>query len=174
MTSKEEKELWVLSDYILLSKKLVDFSLTPDEWGKYKDILSQSKGVLRTKYEELGSSLFPFEEFYIEADIRSEKMVGKLLQNVLSQSKGVLSEKDKERSTPLPSPSTSSVLIVGGFHTPQITSLLQKQKNSYVVVTPKITKLETLAGSFYLSTFSQKKNPLDQLFDGEKLFVNPE
>ncbi len=90
-----------------------------------------------------------FERFYEEAEIRSEKMA-----------------KHLESTTP-------SVLISGGFHTPEISALLKDKKISYVVVSPKITKTDDTAGNAYLTVFAREKNTLEKLFSGEKIFINP-
>ena len=41
----------------------------------------------------------------------------------------------------------------------------------YVVLAPRITKVDGDAGSAYLSVFAREKTPLDRLFAGEKLFL---
>ncbi len=67
----------------------------------------------------------------------------------------------------------SRALVCGGFHAPQIAALLKQQKISFIVVSPKISKVDTASGSTYLSVFAREKTPLDKLFQGEKLFVCP-
>ena len=68
----------------------------------------------------------------------------------------------------------NKALILGGFHTPELAALLRQKGMSYVIVTPKITKVEEGAGSAYLSVFAREKAPLERLFSGEKLFIYPE
>ncbi|MCB4757196.1 MAG: hypothetical protein LHV69_09265, partial [Elusimicrobia bacterium] len=68
----------------------------------------------------------------------------------------------------------NTVLVTGGFHTPEVAALLRAQKTSYVIVSPKITKLDDASGTSYLSVFAREKTPLDRLFAGEKLFVTPD
>src|SRR5262249_11883773 len=98
-------------------------------------------------------SLKPFEKFYLSADLRSHKMIA----NLLAQ------------------PSTSArVLVAGGFHTPLLTQLLREKKISYVVVSPKISKGPDGSASAYLSIFSREHTPLEKIFAGERLFLNPE
>jgi hypothetical protein len=94
-----------------------------------------------------------FEHFYEQADARSEAMVANLLSH-----RGAAG---------------SAVLIAGGFHTPEIAHILRKKQISYVVVSPKITKVDTANGSSYLSVFAREKTPLDRLFQGERLFLCP-
>jgi len=98
------------------------------------------------------ANLNPFKEFYKQADIRSKKMVKSLLDQ-------------KAEGT--------RVLVTGGFHTPDVTHLLKKQNVSFIVVSPKISKVDTSSGSSYLSVFARETTPLDQLFEGQKLFINP-
>jgi hypothetical protein len=141
----KEKTLLAQSDYLSLVGKLLDFSLTAKEWDTYK----------RQKLE-IGNfplpSLSPFENFYIEADARSERM----LQNLTAH------------------PSDGAkVLVLGGFHSPQVAKRLRESKISYVIVSPKLTKIDQSSGSAYLSVFAREKTPLEKLFSGEKLFINP-
>lgn len=98
------------------------------------------------------SSLRAFEKFYEQADIRSQKIVENLRSAAADD---------------------ALALVVGGFHTPHITQLLKEKQISYIVASPKITKVDEAAGSAYLSIFAREKTPLDRLFTGEKLFINP-
>ena len=140
-----EKRLARESERLLLAHKLIEFELTPREWEQYKR--------LKNDEWEIGSpNLFCFERFYSEADIRSTHM----LKELASQ----------KQSGPV-------ALIVGGFHAPQIAAALKAQQRSFIIVSPKITKVDSTGGSAYLSIFAQEKTPLDKLFEGEKLFLNP-
>ena len=138
-TSDDEKKLSMIGEQTLLMKKLIEFSLTPKEWERYKTIRNFRS-----------PALVPFENFYKEADQRSQLMVN----NLLAHSQQV----------------KNYVLIVGGFHSPLVGEYLRRQKVSYVVLTPKITKIEDASGSSYLSVFAQEKTPLDRLFEGGKTF----
>ena len=139
-TTPEQKQLLDKTQHLYLTKKLIDFSLTPKQWEKYKTL------------RENDASLASFEEFYEQADIRSHKMVENLLSYPTQGNK---------------------VLVIGGFHTPLIANILRKQKVSFVVVSPKITKIESRSGSSYLSVFAREKTPLDKIFEGKKLFLAP-
>ncbi|MFN0117746.1 MAG: hypothetical protein ACKVQC_05555 [Elusimicrobiota bacterium] len=172
--SSKELELMNMSNHISLTEKLIDFSLTPNEWLEYKGFpTTLFSGGAR------GGILTPFEKFYEEADIRSAKM----LENLNSKSQSPNNKqfpkfKNKNEIKNLnfdawdlkfPKP---TVLVVGGFHTQEIKELLKKQKTPYVVISPKLTKIDEGSGSAYLSVFSREKTPLDRLFAGEKLFLN--
>src|SRR6185503_14525556 len=132
--SLHEKSLALRSDALSLTGKLIEFSLTPKEWEKYKNL---ARGPL-TLDDRL--DLVPFEDFYREADIRSDLMI----KNLTSHNE-----------------EGNKVLITGGFHTPQVARLLKNQKISYVVISPKITKIEGTSGSDYLSLFTRDKASLD-------------
>jgi len=143
--SENERSLASRSEHFSLTQKLVEFSLTPNEWDEYK------KG--RHSREDGNNENFtPYEKFYEEADVRSHKLVGNLLGN---------------------STQGNRAFVIGGFHTPQIAQLLRDQKISFVIVSPKITKVESGSGTSYLSVFAREKTPLDKLLAGEKLFINP-
>ncbi len=114
------------ADYLLLSRKLVNFSLRPDEWEAY------SRSMVHRQWTIDHKNFQAFENFYREADIRSDLMV-KNLQG------------------------RSAVVVVGGFHTPRMAQGLREKKISYVVVTPKFSIEAGAPGSSYLSSFL--KNP---------------
>lgn len=144
-TTPIEKDLILRSRRNWLTLKLVNFSLTPQEWGDYQPMAS----LIPTP------DLAPFEAFYKEAQSRDDAMA----LNV-------------ERSLAQPSqiPGSATVLITGGFHAPGLTDALTKAGIAVVSYVPKIEKVETAQGSAYLSVFTQEKTPLEKLFAGEKLF----
>ncbi|MFN0117629.1 MAG: hypothetical protein ACKVQC_04960, partial [Elusimicrobiota bacterium] len=147
--SEEEKTISQLDQFLIHLNKLASFSLTPQEWISYKDL----KKKIEQKNIIPKFNIAENEQFYIEADIRSEKMLTKVLS--FRQRKPI-------------------VLITGGFHTFEITSTLKKKNIPFITISPKLEKIETLNGSEYLSVFSSEKAPLEKLFAGEKLFLQPE
>lgn len=155
-----EKELMAGSRQLSLIEKLVNFALTPEEWKEYRASYfvqrtsSNENYLRRTRYEERSTSLQAFERFYEEADLRSAKLVENLMARLSNQ--------------------PFAALLTGGFHTGDVTNELRKRGLSYAVIQPKVTKLEGLSGSDYLTIFSRDKTPLDKLFEGEKLFLSPE
>ncbi len=136
-----QKNLIDESRQLYFAKALVDFSLTSNEWTEYE----QHSALLASQLD-----LKPFEQFYVAAEARS----GKMVENFIRADHSNL-----------------SVLVAGGFHTLGLTELLNRQKLSYVVVTPKITKVDTDSASAYLSVFDREKTPLENIFAGKKLFV---
>ncbi len=143
-TTDEQKHLANASEQVSLIEKLAEFALTPDEWRAYESG-ADARAILSIK-----TDLRPFERFYIEADIRSEKIMGRLLAQ----------------------PKKTWALIIGGFHSPRIAQMLRDHRVPYMIVSPKITKVDG-AASGYLSIFSQQKTPLEKLFVGPRLFVSP-
>ena len=157
----EEERISHLSDRTDAIEKLVTFSLVPSEWADYREKggdLNDIRGSLAEISTLNGParlnnlSLTPFEEFYRQTDRRSEKM----LLNLESLSA-----------------TNVQVLVAGGFHTAEITKILRARNKPYLVVSPKITKVDTSSGSAYLSAFVAEKTALDKLFMGDRLFVNP-
>ena len=146
--TKEERALVDRSRYLSLVAKLLEFGLVPEEWTEYK---SCHRTTL-VGSEDFSAELTPFEQFYEEADVRSQKIVERMMEGAHP---------------------TLVALLVGGFHTPQMTQLLRKKGLSYAVVQPRISKVEDASGTSYLSIFSKEKTPIDQLFAGQKLFLAP-
>ncbi|MFN0117200.1 MAG: hypothetical protein ACKVQC_02760 [Elusimicrobiota bacterium] len=141
----EQRILINESRRLLLAKKLVNLSLTPAEWKAYQNLRARTPGSIH---------LDPFEKFYTAADIRSHSMV----ENLLAHSKS----------------SNSMVLLAGGFHSPLVGQLLREKKISYVIITPKLTKVNRISGNDYLSVLAREKTPLDKIFQGEKVCLKPQ
>ncbi len=112
-----------------LTFKLVNFILTPKDWREYQD------RKLANSHPRL-SNLAPFENFYREADARSEKMVENLLRRVHG----------------------NAVLIAGGFHTPAIASKLRLKRISYAIVAPRIATKARRVRASYLRAFVEPRD----------------
>ncbi len=161
----EEKDLVAQADYLYLAGKLVDFALTPEEWGEYKKTVPSAlcqvpgKDMKITRHQEPGTrhffNLSSFESFYREAEARDQSMT----QNLLAAM--------EERKASV------AVLVTGGFHANGMQKRLQEAGAAILSFVPRITKVEEENGTRYLSVFTQEKTPLDKLFEGEKLFVTP-
>ena len=102
-TSKERK-LVSESRRLYLIEKLIDFSLTPDDWKEYGDGRDAEDGLLA------------FEQFYEQAEQRDKKMSENLMAAM---------EEHKAKT---------AVLITGGFHAKGLARALEKRANvvSYV------------------------------------------
>ncbi len=141
--TQDEKQLIAESEKLSLTGKLLDFALTKDEWESYKEIKRENRSL----------DLTSFESFYHEAEARDRAMSDNLLK--------AMDEANAE----------VAVLVTGGFHSSGIGRLIQKAGITTISFSPKITKVDSENGSAYLSVFAQEKTPLDQLFEGEKLFL---
>ncbi|MCG3203421.1 MAG: hypothetical protein KCHDKBKB_00079 [Elusimicrobia bacterium] len=176
--TEEEKALIALSKRRYLIGKLVDFSLTPEEWEEYKRRNHKSQ-TLNSKQTENSKSETPnpvrgfdvsdfkfssslefetcdlkfFESFYKEAQARDQAMTQNLLREMASRNAKV------------------AVLVTGGFHAKGIEQLTRQAGLTTLSFVPKITQIPTDNGNAYLSVFTQEKSPLDKLFEGEKLFL---
>lgn len=140
-----EKTLVTQSRFIHLRERLLDFTLTPEEWNEYLQLR-----------KDLGSNdpdLEPFETFYREAIARDTAM-GKNLLRAMGR---------------LNSP--TAVLVTGGFHSPGISEELRREGITVVSFTPRIEKVRSKENT-YLSIFTQEKTPLEKLFSGDRLFVS--
>ena len=155
--SKEEKELIKKATQIYLTKKLVDFSLTPEEWEEYKKAKIENRKLkMDDPFSIFHFPFSPFERFYENAEVRDNAITENLL-NAISEKQARV-----------------AVLVTGGFHAPGIGRNLTEAGFTTISVVPKISKVEKEDGSpAYLSVFTQEKTPLEKLFQGEKLFVSP-
>ncbi|OVE76843.1 hypothetical protein BVX98_04515, partial [bacterium F11] len=174
-TTQKEKSLLHQSRYLYLLGKLVDFSLTKEEWREYKEKdntqnlfpspQGEGTGVEKIRSTNLSPPLSPllaergthnvFARFYHHAESRDKAIASNLSRAISNHDAKV------------------AVLVTGGFHSEGIQRHLQMDGKSPSIVTlvPKITKVDFRKGSAYLSVFTQEKTPLDKLFEGEKLFL---
>ncbi|MBI4396013.1 MAG: hypothetical protein HY548_02885, partial [Elusimicrobia bacterium] len=140
----EEKALVSESRSLSLTQKLVNFSLSPEEWNELKSRRDADPG------------LSSFAAFYEEAQARDETMAANLLRAL---------EGNK---------ASAAVLVTGGFHARSLEERLQRAGVAVISFTPKVTKVDAENGSAYLGVFTQEKTPLEKLFEGEKLFLSPD
>jgi serine/threonine protein phosphatase PrpC len=143
----EEKALVAEGRRLALTAKLVDFSLTPEEWKAWT--LQNGPGPNSTVPVDLS----PYEAFYKEAQARDEAIFHNFLAAL---------ESHRARR---------AAILTGGFHTDAIARRLLDKNIAVVTVAPKITDLESPSGATALSVFAQEKTPLEQLFAGEKLYL---
>lgn len=139
----EEKRLIQKSRRLSLTAKLLDFSLTTDEWKEYAAL-------------EPGSlPLASFEAFYKEAMARDTAMA-----------KNLITAMGTNRIS-------TAILVAGGFHSRGLEEHLRQAGIAVLSFVPKIEKVDTdQGGAAYLTIFSQEKTPLEKLFQGEKLFLS--
>jgi hypothetical protein len=143
--SPEAQTLVDQSRAAYLTAKLVDFSLTPDEWKEYLSL---------TNVEKQSTDFHSFEAFYREAETRDQAMADNLFKAMGSEQGNSV-----------------AILVTGGYHSAGLTAQLSQAGATVISVVPKIEKVETTQGSAYLSVFAQEKTPLEKLFVGEKLFL---
>lgn len=146
-----ERILIARSHVLTLVEKLLDFSLTPDEWADYEQVRGRG---------EAGIELEPYESFYQEAHARDGAMADNFL--------GAIEKFSTSGTAAVP----VSIIVTGGYHGPGLNEKLTQAGMAVVTVVPKIEKIDTAQGSSYLTVFAQEKTPLDKLFEGAKLFVS--
>ncbi len=141
ISSAQEKRIQLQDRQLALTEKLVDFSLTAEEWGEYKAIV----------HSQL--NLSSFERFYFEAEARDKAMFANLKKAMAAQKTNVV------------------VLVTGGFHSSGMKQLASEAGLTTISFVPRITKVDSPTGPAYLSVFTQEKTPLEKLFIGSKLFL---
>ncbi len=161
LQNDNQRELYEISRYIDLMSKFSRLQMTRKYIHKYHDYRSRYKlekvvSYLKDEAKKYGedltinfdlsmvnTNLENFEEFYKLAGLREQKMV----QNAIS-----LMKKEHKKAI---------VLIAGGFHTKGITEVLQKEKVSYVVVTPNMDNDKNPIP--YISLLKNLRTPLEQM-----------
>ncbi|NQT95387.1 MAG: hypothetical protein HQ572_02955 [Candidatus Omnitrophica bacterium] len=144
-------------------KDLFNLKLTKETLQHYRDnrkefmasyfinFISENAPRYKIKYKldpvfrKLDAQLPDFERFYSLAEERDSALVYNTLKKM-----------NEKRSK-------MAVLVSGGFHTDGITRLLKDKKVSYVVITPKVDKLQE--DNPYRSVILGEKDPLDEFYE---------
>jgi HEAT repeat protein len=140
----EERRLIQQSRLNFLVSRLLDFSLTKQEWADYEQTVHG---------DYLGKSLRSFEDFYREAQARDQAMAKNLDKAMTAANSKV------------------AVVVTGGFHAEGMLRYLHAMGMTVISYVPKISKVDDARGAASLSAFAREKTPLDKLFAGEQLFL---
>ncbi len=141
----EQKLLFQKAQDLNLLANLIGLKLTTPDWQAY-----QSR---KERIDELASGIDvkAFEGFYEAAQAR-DQIIAANLKSVMSSSK-----------------SRVTILVAGGFHSSGLIENFQKSNVTLVVVAPKLESVNGSSSNDYLSLFSQKKTPLEKLFEAPKI-----
>lgn len=157
--TRAEKKLVEVFRGLTFFDKLTNHSLTPPEWAAFKkssywlDEIQATLGHLQGRPVEVSApppDLSPYKEFCAKAEERN----GALVKNVLA----------KMRTEKV----NTAVLVAGGFHTEGMTALLREANVSYVVITPKISKVPDTRP---MDIFVRAPLPLDKLLAGDVIHL---
>ncbi len=161
-TTREQKELVAMSQEAALMLKLSDHVLTEDEWRTYASRRSQIAQI-PARLAAIGGrspeSMLVFE--------RTRPVFDAFYENALARN-DEMSHRTAERLQR--GAYKTAVLIAGGFHSSGLMDRLTQEPLNVFLVTPKITKLED--GPSSLDFLARNQLPLNELFKGEKLFLD--
>lgn len=143
--------------------QLISHKLSPSEWYRYqkdRKFLEKIPGelslLLGRPLDGVNSltleSLAPFEKFCERALDRNKSLVENLLEKMKSEGR------------------SSGVLVAGGFHTEGMVRLLRQKGVSFVVVTPRLSRVPE--GGSPLDVFSRQPRPLEKLLAGDVIHLN--
>ncbi|MBI2095248.1 MAG: hypothetical protein HYT89_03675 [Candidatus Omnitrophica bacterium] len=160
-TTGDERTLARASTLVSLFEKLFKLTLTPREYGEYRDLsrdfgIARLAGFLNKKIMELEDfyeSVAALEEGYDEAVRRAEDFYALTAARDLHFVDRAAEKMDKESQN-------EAVLITGGFHTAGLKALLKERGISYVSLTPQVLHETNLAR--YEKIILNQKNPLDR------------
>lgn len=136
-TTDEERRLVDRGRRLFLTERLIELSLTNDEWAEWKP-------------GDGASTLAAFEDFYRRAE-----------------------ERDAAMSERVENARGAVALVVGGFHTRGLADRLSRSGHPVLVWTPEIRKIEPESATSSLGYFAREKTPLEDLLQGEQLFLAP-
>jgi malate synthase len=173
----DEKKLLDASKMVGYLKKLLNLSMTPEEYGEYRGSWMMDGGLQKTPsqstiHKPLSTILIGFlnekimhlqayyeralflEEGYEDVVAKSEAFYDSTLARDEAFIQNMLEKMDRGSTIHHPS---SAVLITGGYHTPNLKKLLKERGISYVVITPTITH-ETNQRRYEKILFGQQLN----------------
>lgn len=166
----DQRKIFTLSKHVGIYRRMFKLELVKEDYAYYKThqiefrvqafvdvikVLAGKYGITFTENPELVKidANLPIIESFYEAALERDPV---LVQNMLD-------EMEKENVT-------VSILVTGGFHTKGISDILKEKGISYVLISPKITKIPEY--NPYLDVMTNKKTPfeefLDQLGEGEE------
>ncbi|MDR3112814.1 MAG: hypothetical protein LBU09_00375, partial [Endomicrobium sp.] len=155
--NQKEKEIIFLSSYFELTEGFLSNKIT---WAEYKYFQRELPRFRRlwTKYTRLSQTPLLvkyydlFESFYqaneernkifikgVNAKEREEKERQKIPKNAVMTDVYGLIERAKK----------IDVIITGGFHTQEVSKILQEARQSYVVITPNVTENADIADKLF-------------------------
>lgn len=153
----DQKRVVTLNQDTHLLRQLINNQMSPEDWTSYSERRQeihrfpqrfQNDSAIPFP-ENFNAFLKPFEDFCTLALARNTSLSHSLLKKM------------KETQT------RSALLVAGGFHTEGLLQTLKSQGVSYVVVTPKIEKIDPQKN--YLDVFAHDPLPLEKLFTGEPI-----
>ncbi|MBL8024481.1 MAG: hypothetical protein JNK54_09415 [Elusimicrobia bacterium] len=153
----EQKRLVFLTVDTKRLHQLINNQMSPEDWKAYSQRQKETHQLPQRLNdpnavqfpENFSAFLTPFENFCHLALARDKTLSNALL------------EKMNETQTP------TAVLVAGGFHTEGLLQTLKSQGASYIVLTPKIEKIDPQKN--YLDVFAHDPLPLEKLFTGEPI-----
>ncbi|MDR1195786.1 MAG: hypothetical protein LBL00_04825, partial [Endomicrobium sp.] len=150
-----ERDLIFLSDFLDLTESFLDNKVTSPEYKYFERELPRFK-TLWTQYTSIAGlpsidgyySLF--DGFYSLNLKRNNIFADNILKGESHKNSESLSVIDKNSymndvSSMIGDAKEIEIVIAGGFHTKDISRILQDSKQSYIVVTPNVTKDATIA-----------------------------
>lgn len=140
-TTPAQRSLVEESRWARLGAKLLEFSLTREEWRRYL-------ATARPAGAPAAALLEPFETFYRAAHDRDAALAANAAAAFGAG---------------------GGVTVAGGFHAEGMRARLAGLGWTVVEFSPRVTRAE--GGSGYLSVFAREKTPLERLFAGEKVFL---
>jgi hypothetical protein len=143
--TRREAALVAQSRKLFLTEKLLNFSLTKQEWSLYQNDPTFVGHFV----------LAPFKDFYRHAVARDEAMATSLFSAM---------EKVQART---------AVLVAGGFHAEGLRRYAEQADINLIAVAPKINPETLQPGAAYLSTFLPPQPPVDNLIAADSWFLAP-
>ena len=162
--SANARRLEAIAQDFSLAQKALKFSLTPKQWRQF-DVRQTEIADLAARLNKLDAGFNVPENSSVRETLENVKKFSELsvrrdailLSNTLSQMRR--------------SGKHSAILVVGGWHSAGIQTLLKAQKVNYVVVRPKIENVGNRNDP--LEFFRREKTDLEKLFQPEKLSLAP-
>lgn len=143
--TEPERALLDKAGHLRLSRKLVNFSLTPQQWAIHKNSSASN---------EIGRFKTVFENFYEIAKRRDDAIARNLAAALRTH---------RQRR---------AILVTGGFHSKGIKKALEARGVSVVTVAPQFNLTDVASGSDALMKIAEKRDVLSDLFVKGNTFLS--
>lgn len=140
ITKKEERPVVEKYRQLLILKDLINLEMTHEQLAKYQE--SPETYLALIGGQDFRSELMPALEFYRFALERDQAFYKNLMKLMEKQTTSHGPRATGQALSSQPSALGTAIVVAGGFHTEGLKRLLEDQKISYAVVSPKMASVK--------------------------------
>jgi len=137
--NEDQKQLYGIAKAISIMDKMLSVKLVPEEYNYFMENKTKFDpetwaNFFRKKSDELGLNLDVPDNYYSVKD--NLATIEKVYKTAMQRDNVFVSKTEEAIGK---DNANSAILVVGGFHTPNLTNILSEKGYSYVVISPRVT-----------------------------------